>query len=308
MKQLFSTIVLFITLGLASLQAATRAEQIRSDLENGSVNKVFVVAHRAAWKKAPENSRLAVEHAIEMGVDIVEIDIRRTKDGVFVLMHDESIDRTTNGRGQVSAFTYEELSKLKLKDADGNVTEHTIPTLEEILLMAKGKVLINLDKADGHFKELLPLMRKTGSIKDVMLKGYYSEKELIRLLGNDFEGIYMPMVSLRWQSKQLAQQEGALDVNAVYPLFKGTNAVETKFKELTDKVISKEVLAQLKEKNVRTWINTLMVSHSAGLNDQKALKDPDSVWGVLIDQGFSIIQTDEPEILLSYLREKGHHE
>ena len=116
MKQLFSTIVLFITLGLASLQAATRAEQIRSDLENGSVNKVFVVAHRAAWKKAPENSRLAVEHAIEMGVDIVEIDIRRTKDGVFVLMHDESIDRTTNGKGQVSAFTYEELSKLKLKD------------------------------------------------------------------------------------------------------------------------------------------------------------------------------------------------
>ena len=308
MKQLFSTFVLLITLGVASLQAATRAEQIRSDLENGSVSKVFVVAHRGAWKNAPENSRLAVEHAIVMGVDIVEIDIRRTKDGVFVLMHDESIDRTTNGKGQVSAFTYEELSKLKLKDADGNVTEHTIPTLEEILLMAKGKVLINLDKANGHFKELLPLMQKTGSIQDVMLKGYYSEKELIRLLGNDFEGIYMPMLSLKWQSKKLVQQEGALDVNAVYPLFKGTNAVETKFKELTDKVISKEVLAQLKEKNVRTWINTLMVSHSAGLNDQKALEDPDSVWGVLIDQGFSIIQTDEPEILLSYLREKGHHE
>lgn len=174
--------------------------------------------------------------------------------------------------------------------------------------MAKGKVLINLDKADKYFKELLPLMRKNGSIKDVMLKGYYSEKQLIQLLGNDFEGIYMPMVSLKRQSKQLAKQKGALDVNAVYPLFKGTNAVETKFKKLTDKVISKEVLAQLKEKNVRTWINTLMVSHSAGLNDKKALKDPDSVWGVLIDQGFSIIQTDEPEILLSYLREKGLHE
>jgi glycerophosphoryl diester phosphodiesterase len=107
MKQLFSTIVLFITLGLASLQATTRAEQLRSDLEKGSVNKVFVVAHRAAWKKAPENSRLSVEHAIDMGADIVEIDVRRTKDGVFVLTHDETIDRITNGKGNVSAFTYD---------------------------------------------------------------------------------------------------------------------------------------------------------------------------------------------------------
>ena len=85
---------------LDEAQSATRAEKIRSDLENGSVNKVFVVAHRAAWKNALENSRLAVEHAIEMGVDIVEIDIRRTKDGVFVLMQDDRGVALKNKKGK----------------------------------------------------------------------------------------------------------------------------------------------------------------------------------------------------------------
>ena len=115
MKRTLTTFLFFIALGCITLQAASRSEQIRADLENASVDKVFVVAHRAAWKKAPENSRLSVEHAIEMGVDIVEIDIRRTKDGVFVLMHGGTINRTTNGKGKVSDFTYEELSEFKLK-------------------------------------------------------------------------------------------------------------------------------------------------------------------------------------------------
>lgn len=66
---------------------------------------VFVVAHRGDWRHAPENSLQAIQNSIDMGADMVEIDVRRTKDSVFVLMHDDSIDRTTSGTGHVDEVT-----------------------------------------------------------------------------------------------------------------------------------------------------------------------------------------------------------
>ena len=80
---------------------AQRAELIRKDV----LNKVLVVAHRGNWSIAPENSLAAIDSAIQMKVDIVEIDIRKTKDGELVLMHDDTVDRTTNGTGKVKDKT-----------------------------------------------------------------------------------------------------------------------------------------------------------------------------------------------------------
>ena len=81
--------------------AAQRAEAIRKDVLNPCLDKVLVVAHRGNWSIAPENSLAAIDSAIRMKVDIVEIDIRKTKDGQLVLMHDDTVDRTTNGTGKV---------------------------------------------------------------------------------------------------------------------------------------------------------------------------------------------------------------
>ncbi len=64
----------------------------------------------------------AFRKAIELGIDIIELDVRCTKDGKLVLMHDRTVDRTTNGRGPVDSFTFEEIRKLKL-NFNGKITE-----------------------------------------------------------------------------------------------------------------------------------------------------------------------------------------
>jgi len=112
-----------------------------ANLENSNNNQVMVVAHRGDWRNAPENSLQAIENCITMGVDIVEIDVRETKDGVLVLMHDETIDRTTTGKGKVSELAWEYLQTLNLRDGIGHSTPHKIPTLEEALLLTKDKNL-----------------------------------------------------------------------------------------------------------------------------------------------------------------------
>ena len=80
-------------------------EQLIKSLKNADSDRVIVVAHRGDWRNAPENSLQAIKNCIDMGVDIVEIDVRETKDGHLVLMHDKTINRTTNGKGKVNSWT-----------------------------------------------------------------------------------------------------------------------------------------------------------------------------------------------------------
>lgn len=68
-------------------------------------NTVMVVAHRGDWRNAPENSVPAFTNAAAMGVDVVELDLNKTKDGVVIIMHDQTIDRTTNGKGKPADYT-----------------------------------------------------------------------------------------------------------------------------------------------------------------------------------------------------------
>lgn len=104
-------------------------------------------------------------------MDMVEIDIQRTKDGGFVLMHDGSIDRTTEGKGNVADYTVEELKRFRLRRADGSLSDETIPTLEEALTACKGAVLVNIDKGGDYLSEIAPIIRKTGTEDHVVLKG-----------------------------------------------------------------------------------------------------------------------------------------
>lgn len=120
------------------------------DLINNQEHVVWLTAHRANTyygfvNNIPENSLPAIQKCIDLGVDIVEIDIRPTRDGVLVLMHDETVDRTTTGSGRLSDLTFEELSELYLRCNYGRITEHRVPTLEEALLLGKDKVYFNLD-------------------------------------------------------------------------------------------------------------------------------------------------------------------
>ncbi len=125
--------------------------QKKYSLKNFPKDKIMVVAHRGDWRDAPENSIWAIKKAIEKGADMVEIDLAMTKDSVLILMHDKIIDRTTSGKGKPSDYTLSQIQQLFLRDGSGVITEMKIPTLEEALQVAKGKVFLNLDKAFNYF-------------------------------------------------------------------------------------------------------------------------------------------------------------
>ena len=108
----------FLFLVLASLGttfAQGHLGMIREKLFNPSDPSVLVASHRGDWRNACENSLEAIENAINMGVDIVEIDLARTKDGQLILMHDDKVDRTTTGKGWVKDLTLEEIKELRLQ-------------------------------------------------------------------------------------------------------------------------------------------------------------------------------------------------
>jgi glycerophosphoryl diester phosphodiesterase len=115
-------------------------------LYSGSEDNFVVIGHRGASAYYPENTMSAFEAAYEMGAEMIELDILLSKDGVPVVIHDEALDRTTNGTGRVADYTLVELRKLDAGLWFGR--EHAgqqIPTLEEVLQFAKGKIALNIE-------------------------------------------------------------------------------------------------------------------------------------------------------------------
>ncbi|MBP3774434.1 MAG: glycerophosphodiester phosphodiesterase family protein [Bacteroidaceae bacterium] len=107
---------------------------------------IIISAHRGGMQEGyPENCIASCEQTIKQMPTFIELDFSFTKDSVMVLMHDMTIDRTTNGKGRVADYTYAELQKFNLVDRKGDVTPHKIPTLLEVLEWGKGKVAFNFD-------------------------------------------------------------------------------------------------------------------------------------------------------------------
>lgn len=114
----------------------------------------FVSAHRGGPRKGfPENCIETFENTLAHTPAILEIDPHYTKDGKIVLMHDPTLNRTTNGSGKVSDYTLAEIKKLRLKDTEGNLTDYQIPTLDEALQWAKGKTILVIDAKDVPIEE-----------------------------------------------------------------------------------------------------------------------------------------------------------
>jgi glycerophosphoryl diester phosphodiesterase len=130
---------------------------------------VWVMAHRGNTlnKSIPENSISAVKAAIAAGVDVVECDPRLTKDGKIVVCHDESISRTTTGKGNISDLTLAQIQSYSLLDRNGNETTDVIPTLEDFLIAGRGKIYFNLDYSPrtASSAQVLEVVRKCGMLE-----------------------------------------------------------------------------------------------------------------------------------------------
>ncbi|MET0462807.1 MAG: glycerophosphodiester phosphodiesterase family protein [Chitinophagaceae bacterium] len=299
MKQFLFAISLLVSViaGGQSNRPRTAANILQQFLHPDS-KTVLVAAHRGDWRNAPENSIHALQLSLQMGVDIMETDVRMTKDGVLVLMHDETINRTTSGKGKVSELTWDSLEHVTLRQGHGGPTQERIPTFEEFMDSVKGKpILINLDKCWDLIPEVYRILKKTGTVDQGLFKGPFSLPELYALFGVLADSIhYMPIV---------ANHHTDALVNPYLKDYK-TAGFELCFNTMESTVLTQTV-PLVRKSGVTVWLNSLWPGLCAGHDDEKAMTDPDPNWGWLIKTGANVIQTDRPKELLEYLRKKKLH-
>jgi len=134
---------------------------------------VLIIAHRGASAYEPENTLRAIREAIALGCDFIEVDVRKSSDGALVVIHDEKVDRTTDGKGYVHEMTLKELKSLNIKRGREVITGERIPTLDEVAELIKGKVgLIVEVKVGGIEEDVIKSLERYGIEEDVIITSF----------------------------------------------------------------------------------------------------------------------------------------
>lgn len=310
----------------------SRIENLKNMFEQPHNGKVMVAAHRGCWTITPENTIASLDYCVELGVEVIEIDVQLTADKKLIVFHDRTLERMTNGSGYVAEHTLEDLKELSLYERDGSpaqllnkriITNIKIPTLEEFLDAANGRILINLEIKSNKFFSFEDVfyaatkMAKNRAVEDQIIWKIPSPSRVydVKIIG-DFSGDD----NAETKSSAFVSRLDLEGLTYVMPII--NNSERSFTKKLTDyenliKIDSFELITtelgywQLNNgKIVDADKNSYMAialkpSWAGGLSDDVALKDPDSSWGRLTDLGFKIIMTDRPEQLIAYLRRKG---
>ena len=273
---------------------SSNAQQVGLALQVPVEDEVLVVSHRGDWRNAPENSLQAIQNCIDMGVDMVEVDLKKTKDGHLILMHDKTLNRTTTGKGKPEDYTLAELKEMRLKNGAGHKTRHQIPTFEECMLLCKGKIMVNVDKGYDYFKEAYAILKKTGTVNQCVMKAGLPYEQVKAENGEVLdEMVFMPVVNLH--------KEGAEDVIDGYLEHMKPKAFELVFDNDGPEVL--RLIKKVRESGAKVFINSLWPELCGGHDDDRAVElgEPEKSWGWIVKQGAKLIQTDIPALLLDYL-------
>lgn len=282
---------------------ATRTEVLRARLGSADRFYVFVTMHRGDWRHAPENSVGAIEGAIAIGADIVELDVAKTKDGHLVLLHDGTLDRVSNGSGPSTDYTLEEIKRFRLKGLDGEtLTDYEILTLDEAFRLTKGRILVNIDKFPRDPRSVAECARRSGVEREVIFKGNFAPDELKVAMDDEWRGIldgtflYMPII---WIDSPDAQERFEAWQQCERPPF----AYELCFSDEESVEVLDSLAAMQNNNGPRIWLNTLWASLCAGHTDDGGVAgDADGNWGWCLGRGATMIQTDCPAELIQYLQ------
>ncbi len=268
--------------------------------------RVAVVAHRGCWANAPENSLAAIDACIEFGVDMVELDVRVTSDGVPVLLHDDVLDRTTSSSGSIAATAFADLSDTYLRMGAGGetaaLTVERLPTLEQALLRTRGRILVNLDVKVNAHDAAMAVVARVGVDREVLFK-LREAPGSNALSSASFLGrsAFMPIIAqCRPQPDGGYCVQALADVGDTYAMY---NPVAFELVFADDGFLDHGV-SRLREGGNGVWVNTLYPSISGGRDEQAGVLDADRHWGSLIDAGVTAIQTDRPLELVRYLQER----
>ncbi len=182
-------------------------------------DRISIIAHRGSSGSAPENTLAAFRKALDDGADGIELDVRMSKDGELVVLHDRTVNRTTNGRGKVSDLTVAELRKL-----DAGSSEH-VPTLQEVIGILPRHILLNIEvKTDGSapvgerrkrpaLEEVLSRVISESEIGEQVLVSSFDHRFLARFHTLNPEiaigALYSPIRDFKKKPSDLCRRVGA---------------------------------------------------------------------------------------------------
>lgn len=243
-----------------------------------SRHSFIVIAHRADHVLVPENTLAAIQEAIRNEVDYVELDLRTTSDSVLVIMHNETVDHMTDGKGKVSELTYARIRELRIADKrPGSTSTYSIPSFEEVLKTCKGKIHIYLDFKNASVPKTWAMIRKYRMEKQIIV--YINEPhqytEWVRLVPE------MPlMVSLPDGIKTGAQLNAFITGTPVALL-------DGNYSDYTPELVQTALNA-----GIPAWPDIQSAGEAAN-------------WDTALATGFRGLQTDHPLALINYLKKKG---
>lgn len=298
-------------------------DQILEIWEDATVDYAMVVAHRGGYYEngvttIPENSFPAIKQSIDTGVEMVELDVWKTKDDQYVIIHDKTVDRTTTGSGRVDELTLDELKELNLIIEDtGEVTSETIPTLEEAFEAVEGEIMLNID-IKLPVEELVNVMniaREMDVDEQIVIKNRVNNQVEFAAVQDTLSQLpfpvkFMPIID----DKLVSDPEFIVEVFEEFQpdaaeMLVRPQGYKQELIEDPGFLFSEEVKEIAEEYDVRLWINTLFANPdlinngfiNGFRNDILALTEPDEVFGYWYDAGASVLQTDEPILAIDYL-------
>lgn len=263
-----------------------------------SKDNIYVAGHRGWLEKYPENTIASFKGAIELGVDQIETDIRITKDGELVIFHDATVDRTTNGTGEVRDFTLKELKELDAGSyRDPKFRGEQVPTLREFMELIKDHptLTINLelkeypDREEGWDKVAF-------DVCDRVVKMVEEYNFADRTVLNTFS---LPLM------EYIRKNHPTYKRHVFFPLFKmkgeGENPYQGAYcacvygpEEVEKGIVTSEQIREFsKETGVRVWVGKY-------INDEKTVD-------LAVSWGTELITANNPDEILKILRKKGLH-
>jgi len=329
MFRLFAAFGLMTALPWMPAAAQSRVEAIRERLVNANQwrDHVMVVAHRggglqAGMARFPENSRAAVEDAIRIGAEMVELDVQKSKDGMYVVFHDTWLDRSSNCKGILAERTLEELRACRLViEGTGAVSDETVPTLAEMLSVTRERIFVNIDnKLDiSELPSIVAVARELGVADQLVVKQNLWSAERIaearRVVERIGPGVaFMPIIA----------DDAVRDVDF---LEIATRAFSADAVELIHwhaagqpmtgdggPLFGARARAVAARGDWHLWVNTYGIANKAGgmlsggRGDELAVAAafPRETYGFWAERGATMIQTDEPSAAIEWLTLNGY--
>ncbi|MCK5782437.1 MAG: glycerophosphodiester phosphodiesterase family protein [Flavobacteriales bacterium] len=204
MKKRHVILSLFLLAGMIS--CSQLKDEKRNTAKSGTGNivagKIIIAAHRGGYEndfadKAPENSIANIQNAINHGFEIYETDIHRTSDGKWVIMHDPTLERTTNGTGKVSDISSVDIKKLRLKYKNGQLSDEKVPFLVDFISKGDGKIMFKIDYKPEleYLGDFVDEIKESGFQDRVIIRSRYKKEMAEKFAKMDQKN--MPIVLFR---------------------------------------------------------------------------------------------------------------